>query len=205
MSACCCRSSRKTETERRIALRSIGPVWDGNEVWLLVAGGATFAAFPEWYASVFCGFYLAFAAAARRADPARHRHRVPRQGGHGRRPARGATARSSSARRCPHCCSVWRSPNFIRGVQMNAGARHDRWLLGPAIAVRAAGRTGHADPVRLPRRRVPGPAHRRRRCATSRAALRPWRSPGHRDRWQWRSCSGPLRCVANGSASCSPR
>ncbi|SDJ46408.1 cytochrome d ubiquinol oxidase subunit II [Frankineae bacterium MT45] len=48
------------ETERKVALRSIGPVWDGNEVWLLVAGGATFAAFPEWYASVFSGFYLAF-------------------------------------------------------------------------------------------------------------------------------------------------
>ena len=50
-----------TETDRRIALRTIGPVWDGNEVWLVVAGGATFAAFPEWYASVFSGFYLAFA------------------------------------------------------------------------------------------------------------------------------------------------
>ena len=49
------------DTERRVALRSIGPVWDGNEVWLLVAGGATFAAFPEWYASVFSGFYIAFA------------------------------------------------------------------------------------------------------------------------------------------------
>jgi cytochrome d ubiquinol oxidase subunit II len=48
------------ETDRRVALRSIGPVWDGNEVWLLVAGGATFAAFPEWYASVFSGFYIAF-------------------------------------------------------------------------------------------------------------------------------------------------
>ena len=47
--------------ERGVALRAIGPFWDGNEVWLLVAGGATFAAFPEWYASVFSGFYLAFA------------------------------------------------------------------------------------------------------------------------------------------------
>ncbi len=37
---------------------SIGPVWDGNEVWVLVAGGATFAAFPEWYATLFSGFYL---------------------------------------------------------------------------------------------------------------------------------------------------
>jgi len=40
-------------------LRTIGPVWDGNEVWLLVAGGATFAAFPEWYATLFSGFYIA--------------------------------------------------------------------------------------------------------------------------------------------------
>jgi cytochrome bd ubiquinol oxidase subunit II len=51
----------RTDVDRRVALRSIGPVWDGNEVWLLVAGGATFAAFPEWYASVFSGFYIAFA------------------------------------------------------------------------------------------------------------------------------------------------
>ncbi|WP_308818768.1 cytochrome d ubiquinol oxidase subunit II [Pseudonocardia alni] len=50
----------RDETDRRVALGTIGPVWDGNEVWLLVAGGATFAAFPEWYASLFSGFYLAF-------------------------------------------------------------------------------------------------------------------------------------------------
>jgi len=48
----------KTEPERRAILRTIGPVWDGNEVWLIVAGGATFAAFPEWYATLFSGFYL---------------------------------------------------------------------------------------------------------------------------------------------------
>ena len=44
--------------ERRLLINTIGPVWDGNEVWLLVAGGATFAAFPEWYATLFSGFYL---------------------------------------------------------------------------------------------------------------------------------------------------
>src|SRR6266545_7524938 len=48
----------KTDTDRKMALRSIGPFWDGNEVWLIVAGGATFAAFPEWYATLFSGFYL---------------------------------------------------------------------------------------------------------------------------------------------------
>jgi cytochrome d ubiquinol oxidase subunit II len=48
----------RDEKERRVLLRSIGPVWDGNEVWLLTAGGATFAAFPEWYATMFSGMYL---------------------------------------------------------------------------------------------------------------------------------------------------
>lgn len=49
----------RNDTERRVLINTIGPIWDGNEVWLLVAGGATFAAFPEWYATLFSGFYLA--------------------------------------------------------------------------------------------------------------------------------------------------
>lgn len=48
----------RNEADRRAVLTTLGPVWDGNEVWLLVAGGATFAAFPEWYATLFSGFYL---------------------------------------------------------------------------------------------------------------------------------------------------
>jgi cytochrome d ubiquinol oxidase subunit II len=48
----------RDEVRRRVLINTIGPVWDGNEVWLLVAGGATFAAFPEWYATLFSGFYL---------------------------------------------------------------------------------------------------------------------------------------------------
>lgn len=48
----------RDNTERRVVLNTIGPVWDGNEVWLIVAGGAMFAAFPEWYATMFSGFYL---------------------------------------------------------------------------------------------------------------------------------------------------
>ncbi len=46
------------DKRRRVMINTIGPVWDGNEVWLLTAGGATFAAFPEWYATMFSGFYL---------------------------------------------------------------------------------------------------------------------------------------------------
>jgi len=50
----------RDERERGAMFESIGPVWDGNEVWLVVAGGATFAAFPAWYGTMFSGFYLAF-------------------------------------------------------------------------------------------------------------------------------------------------
>lgn len=50
----------RTDEERRIAISSIGPIWDGNEVWLVTFGGALFAAFPEAYASIFEAFYTAF-------------------------------------------------------------------------------------------------------------------------------------------------
>lgn len=49
----------RTDRERRVVINTIGPVWDGNEVWLITAGGAMFAAFPNWYATLFSGFYLA--------------------------------------------------------------------------------------------------------------------------------------------------
>ncbi len=49
----------KTDAERRRIINTIGPVWDGNEVWILTGGGAMFAAFPHWYATLFSGFYLA--------------------------------------------------------------------------------------------------------------------------------------------------
>jgi len=49
----------KDDEERRVMINTIGPTWDGNEVWLLTAGGAMFAAFPIWYATMFSGFYLA--------------------------------------------------------------------------------------------------------------------------------------------------
>src|SRR5215475_6997617 len=49
----------RDETGRRMVINTIGPMWDGNEVWLIVAGAAIFAAFPGWYATMFSGFYLA--------------------------------------------------------------------------------------------------------------------------------------------------
>ena len=50
--------AERAEKRRRTVINSIAPVWDGNEVWLITAGAATFAAFPEWYATLFSGFYL---------------------------------------------------------------------------------------------------------------------------------------------------
>ncbi|RYG36949.1 cytochrome d ubiquinol oxidase subunit II [bacterium] len=50
----------KEDVDRRVLLNAIGPVWDGNEVWLVVGGGALFAAFPDVYATVFSGFYMPF-------------------------------------------------------------------------------------------------------------------------------------------------
>ena len=49
----------KKDEERRVILNTIGPHWDANEVWMITAGGAIFAAFPQWYATLFSGFYLA--------------------------------------------------------------------------------------------------------------------------------------------------
>lgn len=49
----------KNDDERRLIINAIGPFWDGNEVWMLTAGGAMFAAFPQWYATLFSGFYIA--------------------------------------------------------------------------------------------------------------------------------------------------
>ena len=51
-------TSQETDIKRRVIINTIGPFWDGNEVWLLTAAGATFAAFPLWYATMFSGFYL---------------------------------------------------------------------------------------------------------------------------------------------------
>ena len=64
----------KTNDERRRVLRAIGPVWDGNEVWLLAAGGTLYFAFPLLYASSFSGFYLAADDRPVAADAARRRY-----------------------------------------------------------------------------------------------------------------------------------
>ena len=68
------------ESQRRVLLNTVGPVWDGNEVWLLTAGGAIFAAFPYWYAVAVLRPVPAARAGAAGPDLPRRRLRVPRQG-----------------------------------------------------------------------------------------------------------------------------
>jgi cytochrome d ubiquinol oxidase subunit II len=113
-SACCCRSCRATSASASTMFETIGPVWDGNEVWLVVAGGATFAAFPAWYATMFsastsrcCSSSCADrpraspSSGARSSDGARWR--APGVGEHGRQRRRrvrlGRRAREPRARR----------------------------------------------------------------------------------------------------------
>ena len=99
----------RDDLDRRVLINTIGPVWDGNEVWLLVAGGATFAAFPNWYATLFSGFYLPLflilAALIFRgvAFEFRAKRMLPRGGSPGTTPSSGA----AWSRRC---CGVWPSP-----------------------------------------------------------------------------------------------
>ena len=99
----------KTDLERRVAINTIGPFWDGNEVWLIVAGAAIFAAFPSWYATWFSALYLALmlvlVALIIRGVSFEYR-------GEGRRPHAGGACgagRSPSAACSCRCCSGSRS------------------------------------------------------------------------------------------------
>ena len=99
----------RDDTERRVMINTIGPVWDGNEVWVLVAGGATFAAFPEWYATLFSGFYLPLLLILVALIVRGLALRVPRQAG--RRRTGGAVGPGADRRlvRARRCCGAWRS------------------------------------------------------------------------------------------------
>ena len=155
----------RSERDRHTMLESIGPVWDGNEVWLVIAGGGTFAAFPVWYATMFSGFYLALLAHPRPPDRPRALVRVAREG-------RGAQAGRS----------VWAWFNtiasfgvpFLWGIALASllhgvpiGVRPDvRGRLGRPLQ-RVLDRRGHRPlpPLRPPRRGLPRRSARSATCA----------------------------------------
>ena len=180
----------KDDTERRVLINTIGPVWDGNEVWLLVAGGATFAAFPEWYATLVQRLLPAAAADPGRPDRARPRLRVPRQAGR-RHLARAAGTSPSSSARCGAGAALGRGlrQHPARGPdRRRPGVR--RRVLQPAQPLRPARRRDHAAALPHPRGDVHRPQDRRpdpaRRPGARRQARRSAR-PSSRSR----SSAGP--------------
>ena len=100
----------RTDGERRALINAIGPVWDGNEVWVLVAGGATFAAFPHWYATLFSGFYLALFLILVGAHHPRRRLRVPQQARQSDLARTLGLGDLPRVRRCRRCCGASPSP-----------------------------------------------------------------------------------------------
>ena len=154
-----------TTSDRRAIIHSIGPVWDGNEVWLIVAGGATFAAFPFWYATLFSGFYLALFLILVGLDRARGVVRVLGQVG---RPALARRVGVGDGRvELPGLAAVG------RGVGEHRPRRPDRRRSGvhrhavhAAQPVRAARRGDDGAAVPVARGDLPEPAHGRRPART---------------------------------------
>ncbi len=98
----------KTDVERRVVINTVGPVWEGNQVWFILGGGAIFAAWPPLYAVSFSGFYLAmFVVFWRHRSSGRSRSKTvsKRETPHGEHPGTGPC---SPAARCPRFCSAWR-------------------------------------------------------------------------------------------------
>ena len=161
----------RDEAERGVMLRSIGPVWDGNEVWLVVAGAATFAAFPAWYATMFSGFYIAlllvlFFLIVRVVSfewRRRARARAGAPSGSGQTPV-GSYGASL----------IWgvALANLLYGVPLDAERRLHRDVLGSLQSVHRPRRYCLRAPVRLSRRDLPDPADDGRRSSTVRAARR---------------------------------
>ncbi len=172
-----------SEADRRVVINAIGPVWDGNEVWLITAVGAMFAAFPAWYAGMLSGFYLPVLLVIVALDRPRGGVRVPGQGG--RSAMEGPLGRRDRVRQRGagvHLGALVRQPRARR----RAGARRGGALRPhrPAQPVRAGRRAGDAHAVRPARRGVP-------RAQDRRAGAAP--GPGHSTRRGARGGGGALR------------
>ena len=177
-------------------LETIGPVWDGNEVWLVVAAGATFAAFPAWYATMFSGFYLALllilVLLIVRVLSFEWRER-----GEGAR-WRGALALGEHRRQRRRAVPVGRraAPASCTASRWTATATSPGNVLDLFSAYTVlAGRRGRAA-VRAPRRDVPHAADERRAAR----ARRPRRAAAAACRWR-SSCAAFLACDGRGRAS----
>ena len=190
----------RDDRERRLMINTIGPVWDGNEVWLLTAGGATFAAFPEWYATLFSGFYLPLLlillALIVRGLAFEYRHQRPEAAWHSwwdRAIIIGSFVPAF----------LWgvAFANIVRGVPIDETKDFTGHDLHPAQPVRAARRAGDPLPLPHPRRDVPRAEDRRRHPRTGPGRWRSssaWRPPSSR----WSSWSGRRSTPATAGPRC---
>ena len=169
----------KDDMERRIVVNSIGPIWDGNEVWLIVAGAAMFAAFPSWYATMFSTFYLALVIVLLGSHRARRLLRVPPEDrrptvavylevvAHSRKPLRSPPARHSSGRPPP-----WAADQLLPQLH--------RQLLGSPGSVRALHRSHRDRSLPVRRCRLPDAQDRRSAAPTGGSSVGPTRVGGRR-------------------------
>ena len=186
---------------------SIGPVWDGNEVWLVTAGGATFAAFPAWYATMFSGFYLAllvvlfFLIIRVISFEWRSKSESPRW----RRIWLWANAIGSFG-----ASLIWgvglREPAVRHADQLERRLR--RIVLGPVQRLHPARRRRRRAALRLPRRDLPHAPHagrpaRARRPRVARGS-RPSRRRSARCSWSGRSSSRSTATTRTSSRRCCP-
>ena len=161
----------RDDDERDAMFASIGPVWDGNEVWLVTAGGATFAAFPAWYATMFSGFYVALLARALLPDRPRDLVRVEDEE-HEPALAAGVAVgeRGRELRRLADLGRRAREPPVRHPDQLTWRLRRN--VLGPVQRLhRAGGRRGGRH-LRVPRRDLPDAAHAGRSAASEPAPPR---------------------------------
>ena len=134
----------RDEAGRRAAINTIGPLWDGNEVWLIVAGAAMFAAFPGWYATMFSGLYLALVLllAALIVRGVAFEYRGKRDAARWRRTWDVLLTVGSVL--APLLIGVALG-DLLHGLPINSAQDLHRVVLGPAAALRAVHR-GHPGP-----------------------------------------------------------
>ena len=151
----------KTETERRVVINTIGPWWDGNEVWLIVAGASMFAAFPGWYATMFSALYLALVVllVALFARGVSFEYRGKRESARWRTGWSWALTIGSTV--IPLLIGVALG-DLLHGLPIDSGHEFTGELLQPADRLRADDRGDAADAVAAARRDIPRAADHRR-------------------------------------------
>ena len=181
----------KDDIDRRLIINTIGPVWDLNETWVIVAGACLFAAFPEWYATLFSGFYLALLLILLALIAARGLVRVPPPARQSEVEERGFDAMIVVGSAVPALLWGVAFANIVQGVPLDADHEFTGSLLDLLNPYAPARRAHHAAPV-LHARRVLRRAEDRGRAARARAAARRAVGAHHRSSSRPRSWSGPV-------------